>query len=127
MRRTAAIVLLALLAQSAMAAAARDVTLALPHPLQAGEMAWLDVQVGAIGHQQVDVTTASGQRLGTISPFGLRLGQEAGTYTLPVPAEAIRDGRVAIQLTITLPGSPPRAPTGQEVHGVALKITDAAH
>jgi hypothetical protein len=117
----AAFALLALLAQNANAASALD-TLVLPHPLRAGETAWIEVQVGPIGHQEIDVTTASGQELGVISPFGVRVGQDAGTYTLPLPGDAIRDGRVSVRLTITQFGAPPRAPTAQEVRSVKLTV-----
>jgi hypothetical protein len=101
--------LLALLAQNANAAPAQqpsqDIVLALPRPLGAGETAFIEVQVGPIGRREIDVTTASGQELGVISPFGVRAGQDAGTYTLPVPNDAIRDGRVAIRLTISQQGA----------------------
>lgn len=118
--------LLALLAQNANAAPAQqpaqEIVLALPHPLGAGETAFIEVQVGAIGRgREIGVTTASGQQLGVISPFGVRAGQDAGTYTLPVPNDAIRDGRVAIRLTISQQGAA-RAPTTQEVRSVTLKL-----
>ena len=93
-----------------------------PRPIRAGETAWIEVQVGPIGHQEIDVTTASGQELGVISPFGVRVGQDAGTYTLPLPGDAIRDGRVTVRLTITQFGAPPRAPTAQEVRSVKLTV-----
>jgi hypothetical protein len=101
-------------------AAAQNLTLALPHPLAAGESAWIEVQLGTISKGRVvTVTTATGQLLGTISPFGARPGQGGGTYTLPVPADAIRDGRVAIRVTISdLGGGSPRAPTAQEVRSI---------
>jgi hypothetical protein len=118
----AAFALLALLAQNANAASALDMTLVLAHPLRAGETAWIEVQVGPIGHQEIDVTTASGQELGVISPFGVRVGQDAGTYTLPLPGDAIRDGRVSVRLTITQFGALPRAPTAQEVRSVKLTV-----
>ena len=127
-----AVALLALLAQSVQAqngsaAAAREMTLALPHSLAAGETAAIEVQVGPISRGRVvNVTTANGQPLGTISPFGVRAGQDAGTYTLPVPPEAIRDGRVAIRLTISQAGGAPRAPTAQEVRGVKLTVGGGA-
>src|SRR6266850_1301481 len=90
----AAFALFALLAQSENPASADEMTLVLSHPLRAGEIAWIEVQVGPIGRgQEIDVTTAAGQELGVISPFGVRRGQDAGTYTLPVPGDAIRDGR----------------------------------
>jgi len=119
----AAFVLLALVAQNP--TAAQELTLALPHPLGAGETAFIEVQLGTLAKGRVvTVTTAAGQPLGTISPFGVRPGQNAGTYTLPVPAAAIRDGRLAIRLTISQPGGP-RAPTAQEVRGVKLGIGGA--
>jgi hypothetical protein len=133
----AALALFALVAQNGLAqtgaaqdtnvAPAQDITLPLPRPLRAGETAAIEVQVGPISRgRQITVTTASGQPLGTISPFGTRVGQDAGTFTLPVPADAIRDGRVAIRLTITQPGGPPRAPTAQEVRSVKLTVGGGA-
>jgi hypothetical protein len=120
----ALLVLLAqILAQTATVALAEDTTLVLPHPLRAGETAWIEVQVGPISRGRViNVTTSSGQPLGTISPFGVRMGQDAGTYTLPVPADAIRDGSVSVRLTISQAGGPPRAPTAQEVPSVKLTV-----
>jgi hypothetical protein len=114
----------ALLALTGHAASADDLTLVLPHPLRAGETAWIEVRVGPIGAgREIDVTTASGQELGAISPFGVRAGQDAGTYTLPVPADAIGNDRVSVRLAITQGGGPPRTPTAQEVRGVKLIVT----
>ena len=101
-------------------------TLVLPHPLRAGETAWIVVKVGAIGRGQINVTTASGQELGVISSFGVQLGQEAGTYPLPLPADAVRDGRVSLRLEITQFGEPPRAPTAEEVQSVKLEVAGSS-
>jgi hypothetical protein len=107
--------------QDGAAGAAQELTLALPHPLREGESAGIEVHLGPIARGRVvTVTTASGQPLGTISPFGTRVGENAGTYTLPVPPDAIRDGRVAVRLAITQAGSAPRPPTAQEVPSVRL-------
>jgi hypothetical protein len=123
----AAFALLALLAQNGNAASADDIRLVVPRPLRTGETVRIEVQVGPIGRgQEIDVTTASGQELGVISPFGVRLGQDAGTYTLPVPPDAIRDGSVSVRLTITQFSGPPRAPTAQEVRGVKLNVGGAS-
>ena len=123
-----AVIAVALLALTGHAASAQNLTLVLPHPLRTGETAWLQVQLGPIGRgQEVDVTTAAGQELGAISPFGVRIGQDAGTYTLPLPADAIRDGRVSVRLSLTGTGAAPRTPTAQEVLGVKLIVTSAAH
>jgi hypothetical protein len=107
--------------------AARSMTLQLPRPLAANETAFIEVQVGPIGRgRAIEVTTASGQPLGTVSPFGVRSGQDAGTYPLPVPQDAIRDGRVSIRLTISQPGGTPRAPTADEVRSVKLGVGGGA-
>jgi hypothetical protein len=106
--------------------AARNTTLELPRALAANETAFIEVQVGPIGRgRTIEVTTASGQPLGVVSPFGVRTGQDAGTYPLPVPKDAIRDGRLSIRLTISRPDGPPRAPTTDEVRGVRLGVGPA--
>ena len=102
--------------------AAQELTLALPHPLQPGEIAWLVVEVGPIGRHEVTVSTAAGGIIGVISPFGPRAGLQAGTYALPLPTEAIEDGHVVVRLTITQDGGAPRAPTGEEVRRVTVRI-----
>jgi hypothetical protein len=129
-RSVVALALLAHLALNGNAAlaqdAARSTTLELPRPLAAGEIAFMEVQLGPIGRgRTIEVTTASGQPLGVVSPFGVRTGQDAGTYPLPVPNDAIRDGHLSIRLTISQPGGPPRAPTADEVRGVKLGIGPA--
>jgi hypothetical protein len=107
--------------------AARSMTLELPRPLAAGETAFIEVRVGPIGRgRTIEVTTVSGQPLGVVSPFGVRTGQDAGTYPLPVPHEVIRDGRLSIRLTISQPGGAPRAPTADEVRSVKLGVGGAA-
>jgi hypothetical protein len=135
-RAVAAFALLALLVQNGLAQnaargtnvdAGQDLTLALPRPLAVGETVAIEVQVGPISRgRQITVTTATGEPLGTISPFGTRAGQDAGTFSLPVPAEAIRDGRVAIRITISQAGAPPRAPMAQEVRAVKVTVGGGA-
>ena len=125
-RAAAALALLGLLAHHAEAAmaqeTAREVTLVLQQPLAEGELAWIEVQLGRIGPgQEIDVTTATGRDLGVISPFGMRAGQDAGTFTLPVQADTIVDGRLTIRLAVTQSGAA-RAPTPEEVRGVTLKV-----
>jgi hypothetical protein len=103
-------------------AAAQELTLPLPRPLRPGEIAWLEIEVGPIGRREVIVSTPAGRDIGVISPFGVRAGQEAGTYPLPVPTEAIESDRVVIRLSITQVGAPPRDPTGEEVRRVTVLI-----
>lgn len=110
------------MAQSRQIDGAREMTLVLPHALRKGETAWLLVKVGVIGHDQIQLTTQDGRPLGTISQLGIRSGKPAGTYTVPVPAEALSDGRLALRLSVMQSGRAPRAPTAKEVKSLRLLI-----
>ncbi|HWD25696.1 MAG TPA: hypothetical protein VG387_00925 [Rhizomicrobium sp.] len=78
--------------------AAALVTLVLPQPLHAGQAVWLECRLGVVlPGRRVEVTTASGHLLGAISPHGIRHGQAAGTYTLPVPPAEIAEGRLTVR------------------------------
>jgi hypothetical protein len=103
-------------------AAAQELTLALPQPLRPGQIAWLEVEVGPVGRREVTVATAAGEIIGVISPFGPQAGEAAGVYALPLPAEAIADGRVTVRLTITQATGAPRDPTDQEVPRVTVRL-----
>ena len=110
------------IAQSRQVDDAREMTLVLPHALRKGETAWLLVKVGTIGRDQIQIMTQDGRPLGTISPFGIRSGKSAGTYTIPVPEEAISNGRLALRLSVRQSGRAPRAPTAKEVKSLRLLI-----
>jgi len=120
-----ALVLLAIVAPQGSAAQEQRedgaIVLNLPRPIGAGETAFLEIAVGAIGRAQIEVTTDTGQPLGTVSPFGARVGQDAGAFTLPIPASAIRDGRVAVRLMVRQGGTL-RPPTAEEVRGAKLSV-----
>jgi hypothetical protein len=124
----AALVLLALFSPQGSAAqtqgSAREMMLNLPRPLAAGETAFIEVALGALARGQSVEVTAAGRSLGVIAPFGMRAGQDSGSYTLPVPPDAIRDGGVALRLTVRQ-GDTARAPTTSEVRGVKLSIVGA--
>jgi hypothetical protein len=109
-------------AQSQQAGNARKMTLVLPHSLREGEAAWLLVKVGDIGHKQIRLTTQDGRPLGTISPFAIRSGQAAGTYSIPVPAEDFHHERLALRLSMVEAGDAQRAPTKEELESVRLVI-----
>lgn len=110
------------MAQSRQIDGAREMTLVLPHALRKGETAWLLVKVGVIGHDQIQLTTQDGRPLGTISQFGVRSGKPAGTYTVPIPAEALSEGRLVLRLSVMQSGRAPRAPTPKEVKSLRLLI-----
>ena len=115
----AALTLFAILAQKP---TGRTVTLDLPHELREGEAVWLMVTVGAIpGGAEIAITTPTGRPLGVISPYAIRRGQEAGTYTIPLPAAAISGRQVRLRLSLEHNGKQ-RAPTKKEVKKVEVKI-----
>jgi hypothetical protein len=117
----------ALLAQPALAVAGRVVTLVLPHALRAGETAWIELELGVIERgAEIEIATTAGQSLGVISPFGIRSGDPSGTYTVPLPGDAISDERVSLRLTLNRNGHAQRAPTAREVKSIRVKIMPAA-
>jgi hypothetical protein len=102
-------------------------TLTLPHSLAPGANAWLEVQVGPLAPgQRVRITTEAGELLGAISPFGRAERQQAGTYSLPVPSDAIRNDTLSVIVTVTEAHKPSRAPTPAEVRSLKLLAPDTA-
>jgi hypothetical protein len=97
-------------------------TLVLPHTLRKGETAWLLVEVGAIGHNQIQLTTQDGRPLGTVSPYGIKPGQAGGTYTLPMPAETFAGRRLALRIMVKESDRAQHAPTAEEVKSLRLLI-----
>ncbi|MFP5514958.1 MAG: hypothetical protein ACLGJC_17955, partial [Alphaproteobacteria bacterium] len=86
-----------------------ETTLTLPHPLRQGGAIVLAVTLGRISRgQTVEITTADGRPIGVAAPFGPQRNQGAGTFTIPVPADAVRDGRLALRLRVTTHDAPPR-------------------
>ena len=112
---------LALLVQTA-SAPGRVVNLVLPRSLNEDEGVAAEVQLGVLDRgAEIVVETMSGKLLGVISPYGIRSGNEAGTYTVPVPTEEISNNRVSLRIILNKRGK--RAPTTQELRSVKLKIT----
>lgn len=100
-----------------------EFSLGLPHTLRADEIALLEVRVGKIGPgQEIEVSTKTDRTLGVISPYAIRLGQAAGTYTLPLPAEVIDGDHLDIRLKLTQSHAEPRAPSTGEVQGVRVIV-----
>jgi len=120
----AAYVLTTLLMQGGGAAPppdARRIVLDLPRAPAAEEAVWLNVRVGALWRgARILVLTDDGTLLGAISPFAVVPGQEAGTYTIPLPESAVREGRVAVRLVLEGPRKATRRPTESEVEDVGL-------
>ncbi|QWF15090.1 hypothetical protein [Lysobacter capsici] len=122
-RGTVAFALALLIAQGGCVAGGPLRTLTLPHALDAADNVYLQVRLGALaGGQEIELSTDSGRHLGAISPHGIRPGRDAGTYTVPVPADAIRDGRVRIRLITTPAGGAARDANSDEVREVRLIV-----
>jgi hypothetical protein len=79
------------------------------------------VSTASVRNQQT--TTIAGKLLGVISPYGIRAGEEAGTYTVPIPPELISDKRLSLRLILDQHRRGKRAPTDKELRGVRLTIT----
>ena len=111
-----------LLAQTAYAAPGRVVTLVLPRTLEANETAWIELKVGVISKSaEIEIETTEGRMLGVISPYGIRPGNEAGTYTVPLPEDAISNKGVSVRIPLSYLQTK-RAPTSKEPKSVRLKI-----
>ncbi|WP_408950182.1 hypothetical protein [Lysobacter sp. Hz 25] len=116
---------LALLMVQGGCAASRDyMSLTLPHAPKPGERAFLEVELDALptGHE-VEVSLDTGRRLGVISPHGIRPGRGAGTYTLPLPADAVRDAPLRVRIRITRADAAPREASADEVRGVRVILS----
>lgn len=103
--------------------------ISLPRALKAGERVLLEVRVGAIGSgREVVLRTADGRLIGTVSPHGIRPGNAAGTYVVPLPPETlahtVRDGRLRLRILIEGAGAAARPVRADEVLGVRAVIVD---
>ena len=98
--------------------------LVLPRSLNEGEGVAAELTLGVIERGAViQVETVSGKKLGTISPYGIRAGNEAGTYTVPVPADEISNNCVSLRITLYHHNRGKRAPTSEELRDIKLTIT----
>ena len=116
--------LIALLAQGADATAGEIPSgarrLAVPRAPAAQEAVWLNVRVGVLPRGlRILVLSDDGKLLGAISPFAIVPGKEAGTYTIPLPDDAVQQGHVTVRLVVEERGVT-RPPTGSEVEDVGL-------
>ncbi len=119
----AALFAFALLVQTA-GAPGRVINLVLPRSLNEDEGLVLELKLGVLERgDEIQVQTTSGKMLGVISPYGIRSGNEAGTYTVPVPAKAISNNRVSLRITLNQHSRGKRAPNDQELRSIKLRIT----
>jgi hypothetical protein len=102
---------------------------ALTRTPAAGERVVLEVELGVIGSgREVVLRTWDGLLIGTISPYGIRPGNAAGTYAVPVPPEALRralrDGRLRLQFLIETAGVAARPVRADEVRSVRAVLIE---
>ena len=119
----ATLISFALLVQTA-GAPGRVVNLVLPRSLTAEEGVSVELKLGVLERgNEIEVKTMSGKLLGVISPYGIRSGEEAGTYTVPVPPELVANKRLSLRIILDQHSRGKRAPTNKELRGVRLQIT----
>jgi len=122
-RLAIAFVCFSFLVQQAYGAEWREVELILPRALETGETVLVEVQLGTLSRgKEIEITTTSGRELGVISPHGIRTGNAAGTYTLPISPDVFSNRHAFIRLSINQPDRTRRAPTVDEVKNVRVKI-----
>jgi len=103
------------------------VELALPRDAAADEAVWLQVHAGVLPRgAEILISTHDGTLVGTVSPLIIPYGEDAGTYTVPLPDTAIANGRVRLRLAVEVPGAPARAPKSGEVQSVDLMYVPIA-
>jgi len=122
MRRAKLVLALALLCTQGGCWAARDaIVLKLPPAHAQGDTLYLEIELGVVGAgQEIEMTTEDGRLLGVVSPHAIRPGRAAGTYTLPLPAEAIDRGRLRVRVNVTRSDAPVRPASEQEVRSLRI-------
>src|ERR1044072_6252994 len=112
----------ALLVQTA-SAPGRVVNLVLPRDMTTDDRLAVELKLGVLQRGDViRVESMSGKLLGAISPYGLRSGEEAGTYTVPVPAELVSNKRVSLRIVLDHDSRSNAAPAKRVLSNVRLQI-----
>jgi hypothetical protein len=118
-----AVALAVLLIQGGCATAASALELVLPRAPLPGEQVVILVEVGRLGGAgEIEVATSDGRLLGVVSPYAVRAGQAAGTYTIPVAAERMDGDRIVVRLRVTSSHQAAHPPSADEVLSVRAVI-----
>jgi hypothetical protein len=101
--------------------------IALPRMPTTGEHVLLEVELGVIGSgQEIVLRAPDGRLIGTVSPHGIRPGNAAGTYIVPVPGDAVASslerGRLHLRFVIERAGAAARPATAEEVRNVRAVV-----
>lgn len=100
--------------------ARKTVTLTLPRSAAEGEAVAARIAAGAVPRgARIIVRLPTGEIAGSVTPYGIRSGQKAGVYTIPLPAGATANGKVTLHLEVKEKRGT-RAPTDREVERVEL-------
>lgn len=95
--------------------------LALPRATAQGEEAWLRIHAGSLPKgAALRISNAAGKELATFAPFGVKSAQAGGAYTVPLPREAVVEGRASVRIEVLDAKGAARAPTAKEIEGVEL-------
>lgn len=101
--------------------ARKTVTLTLPRAAASNEAVAVRIAAGVLPRgARIIVRLQSGEIAGSVTPYGVRTGQKAGLYTIPLPQHAIANGTVTLHLELSEKRGGPRAPTEQEVEKVEV-------
>lgn len=101
------------------------VTLQVPRQLAGNEALFLRLAVGVLHRgQTIVIRDANGEILGSASPYGVAAQTSSvGTYTIPLPIDAIQASHVVLRLEINESQQmSPRAPTDSEIKSIELSI-----
>ncbi|NEP13866.1 MAG: hypothetical protein F6K14_27435 [Symploca sp. SIO2C1] len=104
---------------------AGEITLALPRTPAHDEAVRVVISAGILPRgASIVVRTLDGKIAGSVSPFGIRPGQPAGRYTIPLPKTALKEGKVSLVLELHRQyAEEVRAPSTEEFLGAELVYT----
>lgn len=99
----------------------KTVTVTLPRAAASNEAVAVRISAGVLPDgARIIVRLPSGEIAGSVTPYGVRTGQKAGIYTIPLPQHAVANGTVTLHLELGEKRGEPRAPTEQEVEKVEV-------
>ncbi len=99
-------------------------TLTLSRRPAANEMLVVQIKVGVLKRgTKIIVRAIDNEIAWTIAPFGIRPGQKAGLFTVPVPSKAVADKTVSLRLEVLeKDAKAARAPTKAEIEDAKLAL-----
>ncbi len=98
------------------------VTLSIPKPPPPGEPLVIQVTVGELPRRaRIEVRSAKGELIGSISPFGQGANRTGGAYTIPVPLELVINQKLPLWFIVQEDkAESSRIPTDAEVKDVKV-------